>query len=72
VAAQQQQASLTQAQERLHGARPQAQLRAASRQQELAVAPVGQADAPAAWQRLGSAQEKFLLAQQVGRPPASE
>jgi len=58
------QASLWQAQEKLHGARPQDRLREVSRlKEELALAPQEQADAPAPWQRLGSAQENS------SRPP---
>jgi hypothetical protein len=49
-----QQASLRQAREKLHGARP----RAASRlREELALAQQEQADAPALWQQLGLARE---------------
>jgi hypothetical protein len=46
--AQPQQASLTRAQQKLHGELRRERLRAPSRRQELAVAPEEQADAPAA------------------------
>jgi len=67
-----QQASLRQAHEMLHGARPQARLRAASRLQELALAPEKHVGAPAAWQQLGLAREKSLPAPQAERPRALE
>jgi hypothetical protein len=68
VDARQQQAWLRQAQEKLHGAR----LPAASQQQELAVAPEEQVDAPTAWQQPCLAQEESLRAPQVERLPALE
>ena len=52
ASARQQQASLRQAQEMLHGARPQERQRV-----ELAVAPEGQGDAPTVWQLLGLTQD---------------
>jgi len=72
---QQRQASLRQALEKSRVAWPQEWLRAASRQQELAVLPEQQLDARVAWppwQRLGLAQVKSLRAPRVERPPALE
>jgi hypothetical protein len=66
-------ASLRQAREKLHGARPQDRLRAASRlKEELALAPPEQADAQAPWQQLGSAQENSSRPPQVERSRALE
>jgi hypothetical protein len=64
--------SLRQALQKLHGVRPQALLRAASKQQELAVTPGELVDAPAAWLRLDLAQEKSLRAPRVERSLALE
>lgn len=73
AAAWQLQASLKRAQETLRDAPPRVRLRAASRQQEeLAVAPQEPADAQAAWQQPGLAQEKLLLPPQAERLPALE
>ena len=72
VDARKQQALLRQEHEMLHAARVHERPRAASQQQELAVAPGEHVDAPAAWQGLGLAQEKSLPAPQGERPPALE
>jgi hypothetical protein len=61
-----QQASLRQAREKWHGARPRARLRAASRpREELALAPQEQADAPEPSQQLGLALENSSRAPQA-------